>query len=506
MNFLQKLIAVWQKVTLVQRALLIAVVVAVGIIAAVLTHWAKLPDLGMLYAQLDPEEASKITEKIGEKNISYELRNGGTSIYVPKDKIYQLRLDMARDGLPSGQQGGYKLFDNEKIGISPFVQNVNLKRALQDELAKSIQMIEGVIYARVHIVSPEQTAFTSAQEQKSASVVLRLRPGYRLSNQNIAAIANLVAGSVEGLKTENVTVVDSDGRLLCGESNQEAAGGAGTVQDYKERVEQTLARKVEDMLAMVLGPSRATVKVSAEVNMTSVNLVTETYDPTKKVATKEEIKSNSETEAATATAGGTPGTGGVKKDETVVTEYVVGKTVEQKADLPGKVTALSVAAVVDLSAADANGTATDGAKIMQLADVEKLIGNALGLNLQGRDSLKVVEAKFFRLPAVDDQQEKKGLDYTVIARDGSLGITAICALLVLKIFSGARKKAAAAAVALPAATIEQLGQAGGPAGFLPGGTSNAEMVVVRRQLAEVLHSNPDQAKRLFMSWLQDRAV
>ncbi len=502
MNLFQKIIAVWQNINVVQRALLTAIVMTMGIIGALLLYWAKLPDMTMLYSELGPEEAARITDKISEKGVSYELRNGGKSVYVPREMVYQLRLDLAKEGLPSGKQGGYSIFDNEKIGISPFVQNINLKRALQDELAKSIQMIEGVEHARIHIVSNEQTLFSSGKQQTSASVVLKMKLGYQLSNGNIAAIANLVSGSVEGLKTENITIVDSDGRLLSSQSDQAFAGSAGTVQDYREKVEQNMVNKVEKMLQEVLGPGRATVRVSAEVNMTSVSMVTETYSPTGKVVTKEEIKSNSETEPATGTEGGATLAGGVKKDETVLTEYVVGKTMQQKVGVPGEVMSLSVAAVVDLSVADTNqaDSAQQPGKIMQIADVEKLIENALGLNLNGRDSLKVVEAKFYRPILVPEQEEQpKKMDYVAIARQGSLGITALCALLVLRVFTRARKKAAAEEVAqLPAGTEA--------AGMLPGVMSAAEPVVVRRQLTEVMRSNPDQARRLFASWLQEKAV
>ena len=502
MNFLQQLISVWQKVNIVQRALLTAIVLTMGIIGALLIYWARQPDMQVLYAEIGPEEAAKITDKISEKGVAYELRNGGKSIYVPKGNVYQLRLDLAKEGLPAGEQGGYRLFDNEKIGISPFVQNVNLKRAMQEELAKSIQMIEGVVFARVHIVSSDQTVFSSNQQQTSASVVLKLKPGYRLANSNIAAIANLVSGSVEGLKTENVTIVDSDGRLLSSQADQTLGGGAGTVADYRQRVEQNLAEKVEQMLQTVLGPGRATVRVSAEVNMTSVSMVTETYSPTGKVVTKEEIKSNSETEPATSAEAGQTLAGGVKKDETTLTEYVVGKTVEQRAVVPGEVTALSVAAVVDLTPAEVNqpegGEQT--AKIMQLADVEKLIENSLGLDLKGRDSLKVVEARFFRPAAASelDIEQPKRLDYVKIVGQASLGITAISALLVLRIFTKAKKKASTGAAAqLPGGTEA--------AGMLPGMTMAAEPVVVRRQLAEVMRNNPDQARRLFTNWLQEKA-
>jgi flagellar biosynthesis/type III secretory pathway M-ring protein FliF/YscJ len=162
---------------------------------------------------------------------------------------------------------------------------------------------------------------------------------------------------------------------------------------------------------------------------------------------------------------------------------------------------LSVAAVVDLTAAEANETqpATQSAKIMQLADVEKLIETALGLDLKGRDSLKVVEAKFYRpaVASVEEQQPKK-LDYVTIAGQASLGITAICALVVLKIFTKAKKKASAE-------TAAQLSAGAEAAGLLPGMPGSAEPVVVRRQLAEVMRNNPDQARRLFVNWLQEKA-
>ena len=500
MNFFQKLNAVWQKVGLVQRALLIAIFLAFIGIGVLLTNWARRPDLRMLYQQLSPEEASKITEKISEKSIVYELRNGGTSIYVPKEKVYQLRLDMAREGLASGEQGGYKIFDNEKIGVSPFVQSVNLKRALQEELAKSIQMIDGVVHARVHIVSPEQTLFTSEAGNTTASVVLRLKPGYRVSALNIAAITNLVSGSVEGLTSDNVTVIDSQGRLLSTQSDNTLAGGAGTVQEYRERVEQNLADKVEEMLTTVLGPGRATIRVSAVIDMNSVNIATETYDPTAKVASKEEITTGSETEpGAVSTAGQPAAQGGIKKDETIVTEYEVGKTVKQELILPGQIKSLSVAAFVDLSAADANeaGSTGSSALIMELTEVEEIIRNALGL--KKTDALKVVNVRFHRpdVASMIDEEPSSWPRIMGIVRHASLGIMAICALLVLRIFRGANKKA-------PVAPTGQLAGAEGPVGLLPAEAGKSEPLVLRKQIASALQSNPVQVKQLFSNWLEEK--
>jgi flagellar M-ring protein FliF len=502
MGFVQKLKAIWEKIGLVQRALLVAIVLTFVIVSGLLVHWARRPDMRMLYKDLVPEEAAEITEKINEQGIAYELRNGGTSIYVPKEKVYQLRLDMAKEGLPAGEQGGYKIFDNEKIGISPFVQNVNLKRALQEELAKSIQMIDGVNQARVHIVSSEQTLFTSEAGKTTASVVLRLKPGYRLSSLNIAAITHLVSGSVEGLTSENVTVIDSQGRLLSSESEQTMASGAGTVQDYRERVEQNLEDKVEEMLTTVLGPGRAKVRIHAVVDMNSVHTVTEKYEP-KGVATKEEITSGSEIGAVSEASGSNSAPGNTKKDETIVTEYQVGKTVTQEVILPGEIISLSVAAVVDLSPADANEAESGGqaANIMDPNDVEKLIENALGLDLAGADSLKVVNARFHQ-PAKSllDEELKAGLDFVAIARQASLGIMAVCALLVLRMFRGAKKKVKAEAAR------EQLSAREGETGLLPGTAEGAEPLVLRKQIASALENDPERVRQLFTSWIEEKGV
>jgi len=499
MNFFQKIRAVWQKTSLVQRALLIAVVLTFTIVGALLTYWARRPDMRILYRELAPEEASKITEKISEQGIAYELRAGGTSIYVPEKKVYQLRLDMAKEGLPEGGQQGYRIFDNERIGISPTVQNINLKRALEEELAMSIQMINGVVHARVHIVSTERTLFTSQGEETTASVFLRLQPGYRVSALNIAAITHLVAGGVEGLKSEDVTVIDSEGRLLSYKSDQTMASGASTVADYKERVEQSLAKKVEDMLTVVLGPGRAAVSVSAVIDMNSVSTVTTKYEP-KGVAAKEEITTGSDIGASIAPAAGEPAIpGSTKKDETILTEYQVGETVTQEVILPGKIKSLTVAAFVDLSPADVNeaGTGGQSAKIMELSDVNDIIKNALGL--KETDLLKVVDAKFHRPAELLIEEEPSNWPrYIAIARQVSLGVMAICALLVLRIFSGARKKMASTAAAGPLAEAE------GAAGFLPAGAEGPEPLAVRKQITGALQSNPEQVKQLFSSWLEEK--
>jgi len=508
MNFFQKIEAIWQNVSLIQRALLIGIVLTVVTVSVLFVHWARRPDMGLLYSSLDAEEAAKIVEKIGEKGVVYKLSNGGTTIYVPRENVSQLRLEMAKEGLPEGGQKGYGIFDDEKIGISPFVQNVNLKRALQDELAKSIQMIDGVVHARIHIVSPEHTLFTSTTPQTSASVVLRLKAGYRLSALNIAAITHLVAGSVEGLKSDNITVVDSQGRLLTSESDQVMGSGAGTVADYRERVEQSLANKVEDMLTAVLGPGRANVRVSAEIDMTSSNLVTKSYEP-KGVTVKEEIKEKSKSSGGSGQSEGK--SSGKETDNTITTQKLFGEKVETKIELPGEIKSLTVAAFVDLSPpepskseieeegeSDKAETKVAVAPIMTTVQVEEIIKNALGL--KETDSLKVVNVKFNRpTESLIGEDDSGGLDFVAIAGQASLGIMAICALLVLKMVSRAKKK-----TTVLAATGQLPAVGGETAGLLPAGAENSESLVLRRQIANSLRSNPEQTKQLFSSWLEEK--
>jgi len=493
MDFLQKIRLVWEKIGLVQRAMLLAIVLTAVGAGALLVRWARQPDMQLLYQGVAPEDAAKIVDKIIAQNILYELRSGGTSIYVPKEQVYRLRLDMAKEGLPTGGQTGYKIFESEKIGVSPFVQNVNLKRALQEELAKSIQMIEGVAFARVHLDNPEPQIFTSEDVKTTASVILQLRPGYSLAPSNIAAITNLVAGSLSGLRAENVTIIDNHGNLLSSRSDSRVAGGAGTYQDYKERVEQSLAKKVEDMLVTALGPDRATVQVSAVIDMNSISLVTET--PIVGVGGKEVAKKVEETitkEPAAAGAGTAPGATG-KSDTKTTTEYATGKTVRQEAPLPGEIKSLSVSAVVDLYPEDPNQTAT----LMPVKDVEDLIKSALGFK-ETRDTLKVTNMRFNRRKDLAAEEPvPTWTKYLAIARHASMGVMAVCALLVFKILTGARKKAAVAeAAAVPALP----GGVPGNAGMLPGGQVNPALL--RQHVAGALKNNPEQVRQLFATWVQ----
>ncbi|MCP4455401.1 MAG: flagellar M-ring protein FliF [Planctomycetes bacterium] len=490
MDVLNKIEAIWRNVSLVQRALLVGVVLTVAVAGVFLTNWATRPDMRLLYSNLDVESAGKITDKVSEKGIAFKLSSDGTSVYVPREHRAQLRLEMSRAGLPDTGQKGYGLFDRQKIGVSPFVQNINMKRALEEELAKSIQYIDGVVHARVHVVTSEHTLFSNQADETTASVVLKLKPGYKLSAMSIAAITHLVAGSVEGVRSDGVTLVDSGGNLLSGDPDQMMSNGAGTVADYKERVEQSLEKKAESMLETVLGPGRASVRVSVEIDMTSD--VTRTTTPTKGILKKEEITKSKEPGAAGAA-------GGAKSDELIMSDYELGATIKEESTPPGEITSRAIAVLVDLSDDDPNVTTP----IMALQDVNDIIKNTLGY--KSSDSIKVVEAKFRRQEDTSlAEEEAGGLDFVAIAGQASMGIMAICAVVVLKVFKGSKKNAVK-----PSRTHLPLPVDGGTPALMAGEDSESdegaglELMELRRRVGDSLRANPDQAKRLFTSWLEE---
>lgn len=507
---LERLRVIWQKLSIVQRAMLIGIVAACGITALVLTQWASKPDYALLFSNLTTEDAAKIVDKIQEEKADYKLTSGGTSIWVPREQMYQLRLQLAKEGLPSGGQKGYSIINDAPLGQSPSNQRITQLRAIQEELAMTIQMLEGVALARVHLVKPEQTLFTSRPNEASASVTIKLRPGYKLSSANIAAITHLVAGSVEGMKADNVTIVDSGGKLLSGGGDSQVAPGANTYMDYKERVEQQLNRKVQDMLERVLGPGKSTVQVSATLDMTSIDTQRTMYDEAK-VPRKEVVSSTKKLEDPLGQEEDATGTKLEEKDETVEIEYAVPQTIERSFDVPGDITALSVSAMVDLAVeAPAVPEGDEGeqaapvtpATLMSIDQVKQIIRNALGRDLLKEEALTVVNVPFKRTELISEPV-KKGFPWGKVmdvAGQASLGVMAICALIVFKIFSkAATKNEAPEAVDENGAPV--LNQAQGPVALLP--TPPSDPAVLKQHIAGILQNNPEQVKKVFNNWIEE---
>lgn len=294
----------------------------------------------------------------------------------------------------------------------------------------------------------------------------------------MAAITNLVAGSVSGLRPENVTIVDNHGNLLSGQAQDKMTSVAGTVYDYKMQVEQGLAKKVEGMLQQVLGPNRATVQVSAVIDMNNVSLVTET--PTAGAEVKVEESRTQETEPA--------GQTGKQKVETkTVTENATGKTVRQETILPGQIKSLSVSAVVDLYPEDPNQTRL----LIDVQEVEAIIRGALGM--KPSDQLTVKNVRFNRPKQNDTLREPVWLRYMALVRQGSMALMAISGLLVFRFVIGRLRPA-------PKQVPEPLPTGTGPSALAG---PSAGQALVKRQLAEAIKNNPEQVRQLFAAWVQE---
>ncbi|MCX7796256.1 MAG: flagellar basal-body MS-ring/collar protein FliF, partial [bacterium] len=321
----------------------------------------------VLFSNLSPQDASAITSKLKEMGESYRLAEGGSAILVPKDKVYELRLLMAGQNLPSGGGVGFEIFDKTSLGTTDFVERINYQRALQGELARTISSLSNVEYARVHIVLPRERLYTSESLPPQAGVVLKLKPGSMISKNEVTAIARLVASSVEGLKPEQVTIVDTNGNLLSRgifDGQEEVATLEESFYlEVKDKLEKTIEERIQSMLVGILGPNKAIVRASAELDLTQLKTSKEIFSPVveEKGIVKKEQRLKEEYEGQGAVGGvpgvssnipgyeiitGTSNVSTYNKQQTSI-DYEVNREVQEILEKPGKIKRLSIAVVVD---------------------------------------------------------------------------------------------------------------------------------------------------------------
>jgi len=280
--------------------------VAVGIGIMAFSRWQRENGMRPLYTSLSPEDASSMVQKLREGGVDYRISENGATLLVPEDKVPELRLEMAGLGLPKTGRIGFEIFDKTNFGITDFAERVNYRRAVEGELERSIMAIAEVQQARVHVSLPKESVFTDAQQPAKASVLVGLRPGSRLSPQNVIAITNLVSSAVEGLSPESVAVVDMDGNLLSRPHRDGLGDGEQVTEaalDYRQAIEHDLVVKISNTLEPLLGADKFRTGVSADVDMTSGEQSEETFDPSKTVMLSsqktEDTTSNSRAAAAT---------------------------------------------------------------------------------------------------------------------------------------------------------------------------------------------------------------
>jgi flagellar M-ring protein FliF len=359
--------------------------------------WITTPTQAPLFSNLASTDASAIVEELNAEGVTYELTDGGTTIMVAKDAVYDLRLSMSGKGLPAGAETGYALLDEQGITTSEFQQQVTFQRALEGELSKTLEALEGVRQAVVHVALPEDEVFVTEEKEPTASVLLDLAPGTELSGEQISAVTNLVSSSVQDMDPQQVTVTDATGQVL----SAPGTGSASAANDARSAVEQEtesrLRENAERVLQSVVGPGKAVVSVRADMDLASRTTTSETYGdsntpPSSESTTTEEYVGNGTAVGGvlgpenTADALDNAGGGGDNSytKESSTTNNTVDKTVETAEDSGGRINRLTVSVVMDAAVAGA----------LNQQQLEDLVGNAVGLDVARGDDITVAAMPF----------------------------------------------------------------------------------------------------------------
>jgi flagellar M-ring protein FliF len=407
-------------------ALFIGLAAIIAISSMVISR-AQNPGLALLYGGLSAQEASRISDYLGTQNIAYETRGEG-SVYVPADKVGQLRLQVAGQGLVGGSTSGYELFDNQSsFGTTNFVSNLNAKRALEGELARTIGTIPAVAGARVHIVMPKQNLFSRETIIPSAAIALNLGPR-TLTEEQVRSIAQLVAAGVPNLSPENITIIDQRSTMLYNGKEQTVSGA--NANKFRRSVESSYETSLTSMLERIVGVGKVAVRVTADLNLDKVAEQSEIYDPTQQVVRSEQTTESSSNSGSgsggvTGVAGNTPdgtqagtsgGSNSAENRTETTTNYEITKTMRTLNKEGGEVKKLSVAVLVAGKAvapapaaapaegADAPAAATPAAPTYTaLTEAEKtqlrtLVATAIGFNEARGDKVEIIDMPFTEAP------------------------------------------------------------------------------------------------------------
>jgi flagellar M-ring protein FliF len=387
------------KLTAMQRYVIFGTIglVAVGMIFLFASVGSK-KDMAVLYSSLEERDASKIVEKLKERKIDYELKDGGSTILVPRDKQYDTRLDMASAGLPEVSVVGYEIFDKTNLGMSEFVQKVNYRRALEGELTKTIGANEEIKKVRVHLVMPDKALFDKDQKKPTASVQLQLTSGRSLSKISVVGIQNLIAGSVEGLSPDAVMVVDNRGKILSEISADKStvAGLTASQHEQKIKAEHYLTDKAQTQLDAALGRGNTEVRVNTELDFTQIEKTITDFDP-EKTAVRSEQNISEKSQSTDSLS--YPAVSQARDQANTISNYEVPKTVEKIIQGVGNIKRLTVSVLV-------NGTVKvidqKDKKIVQnvprtneeLDKLTQIVKNAIGYDPGRNDQISVINVAF----------------------------------------------------------------------------------------------------------------
>jgi len=406
--------------------LMLALAAAIALISGA-WMWSQTPDYRVLYSNLSDRDGGAIINSLQQMNVPYKMAEGGGAILVASSHVYDVRLRLASQGLPKGSVVGFELMENQKLGTSQFLEQVNYQRALEGELTRSIQSLSAVQGARVHLAIPRPSVFTREQKNPSASVLVGLHPGRSLDKAQVNGIVHLLSSSVPDLSVKNVTVLDQNGNLLSSAAEgKESAGLDPSQLEFLRQVEQSFIKRIENILSPITGTENVRAQVAAELDFSQTEQTAETFkpNPAPAEAAIRSQQSNENTAGAGQAAGGVPGAlsnqppgtaaapvtapaataaaaapaqpsgGGAHKESTV--NYELDKTIRHVKSSVGSIKRLSVAVVVNhRKSTDKDGkVSTKPLTNAEMAQISNLVKEAMGYRQDRGDTLNVVNASF----------------------------------------------------------------------------------------------------------------
>lgn len=382
------------------------------------------PQMALLFSDLTLEDSAQIVKELERRQVRFQIRADGAQVFVPQEQVARVRLQLAETGMPRGGGVGYEIFDKgDALSSTSFVQNMNQLRALEGELARTIRGLDRVQSARVHLVMPERALFSRERSEPSASIVLRMRGG--LEPAQIRAVRHLVASAVRGLSPQRISIVDESGRLLADGAADAAGLGGTTFDERRASQERHLREQVESIIASVVGPGRARVQVTADMDFNRITQTSDDYDPERRVVrstqTREEQSSSGEgRDGAVSVGNELPGANQTtpqgqaasreasrKSEETV--NYEIARTQRTEVTEGGRIKRVSVAVLVDgVYARDAQGNVNYQARSQEEMDrIGALVRSAIGFDQRRGDQVEIVNLRFAEAPQLTAPEAAK---------------------------------------------------------------------------------------------------
>ncbi|MBI5206319.1 MAG: flagellar M-ring protein FliF [Candidatus Firestonebacteria bacterium] len=507
-DFINNILNVWRNLTLGQKISCSFIIVFVATILLTLSFWAKQPNYDTLFSRLSPEDASSIVEQLKNNKVPYKLTNSGTQILIPQENVYETRLDLARQGMPSRGGVGFELFDKNGFGMTDFSQKINYQRALQGELTRTINQMEEVNHSRIHIVLPQESIFSDKEKPATASIVLKLRYGANLSQMQIQGIVHLVASSVEGLNPDNITIITTEGKVLSKPKDKDDFFSISQTQlEYQRLIETKLKNSIQSMLEEVLGSNKSVVRVTAEIDSDKIDRSSESYDGENPVIRS--AQRSLESDGSSGEKGKESGKG-QRKNETL--NYEINKTIEHKIQTPGKINRLYVATFIDgkteiIKDKDGQDTKKYTSRTSEEMDeIKKIIMKAMGYSASRGDEIEVVNMAFDNNNTPDQKdildKEEKNIFWLSLSKN--IGIALLGIVIFYFLFRSFSKSMKNFGMYSPQDFAQQKGIAANGTNYL----SQAEQPtpppdVLMNTISDFAKQSPESASKLISSWLDE---